>query len=56
MQEVVFGLALLNSQNIDLVNQATQFLKIKLPELVRAYINSGKPNNGILFSNLKLDK
>ncbi|XP_066906424.1 CCR4-NOT transcription complex subunit 1 isoform X2 [Halyomorpha halys] len=40
IQEVIFGISLLNSENSDTLNQATQFLRIKLPELIRSYINS----------------
>lgn len=42
IQEVTFGLALLHSSNSDTVLFATHFLKQKLPDLIRTYINSGK--------------
>ncbi|XP_014252247.1 CCR4-NOT transcription complex subunit 1 isoform X3 [Cimex lectularius] len=44
IQEVVFGIALLYSHNTEVASQATQFLKIKLPELIRSYINSDSNN------------
>uniref|UniRef100_UPI00358E5F7C CCR4-NOT transcription complex subunit 1-like isoform X3 n=1 Tax=Myxine glutinosa TaxID=7769 RepID=UPI00358E5F7C len=40
VQEVVFGLALLNSCNCDLQNFAEQFVKQKLPDLLRSYVDS----------------
>lgn len=40
VQEVAFGLALLHSSNSDLCNHATQFLKQKVPELLRSYTDS----------------
>ncbi|XP_034255857.1 CCR4-NOT transcription complex subunit 1 isoform X2 [Thrips palmi] len=39
VQEVVFGLALTHSSNTDTENFATQFVKQKLPELIRSYID-----------------
>uniref|UniRef100_A0A8C4WXR9 CCR4-NOT transcription complex, subunit 1 n=1 Tax=Eptatretus burgeri TaxID=7764 RepID=A0A8C4WXR9_EPTBU len=40
VQEVVFGLALLNSCNRDLQSFAEQFVKQKLPDLLRSYVDS----------------
>lgn len=42
VQEVVFGLALTSSANTDTQNFATQFVKQKLTELIRSYIDIGK--------------
>lgn len=42
VQEVVFGLALLHSSNPDTQNFASQFVKLKLPDLIRSYIDTGK--------------
>lgn len=42
VQEVVFGLALLNSSNAEIRNHANQFVKQKLPDLLRTYIDAGK--------------
>ncbi|XP_035388324.1 CCR4-NOT transcription complex subunit 1 isoform X8 [Electrophorus electricus] len=40
VQEVIFGLALLNSSNIDLRGFAAQFVKQKLPDLLRSYVDA----------------
>ncbi|GAB1606660.1 Hypothetical predicted protein [Argonauta hians] len=40
VQEVVFGLALLNSSNPDTQNYAANFVKQKLPDLLRSYVDS----------------
>ncbi|XP_032816690.1 CCR4-NOT transcription complex subunit 1 isoform X5 [Petromyzon marinus] len=40
VQEVVVGLALLNSSNQDLQGFAGQFVKQKLPDLLRSYVDS----------------
>ncbi|XP_039287191.1 LOW QUALITY PROTEIN: CCR4-NOT transcription complex subunit 1 [Nilaparvata lugens] len=40
VQEVVFGLALLHSSNPETLIFATQFVRQKLPDLIRVYINS----------------
>lgn len=40
VQEVVFGLALLNSSNLDTRNYAANFVKQKLPDLLRSYVDS----------------
>ncbi|XP_058011019.1 CCR4-NOT transcription complex subunit 1 isoform X2 [Ahaetulla prasina] len=40
VQEVIFGLALLNSFNPDLQVFAAQFVKQKLPDLLRSYIDA----------------
>ena len=42
VQEVVFGIALLNSSNADTRSYAAQFVKHKLPDLLRSYIDVGK--------------
>jgi CCR4-NOT transcription complex subunit 1 len=42
VQEVVFGLALLHSSDPDTQNFASQFVKLKLPDLIRSYIDTGK--------------
>jgi len=42
VQEVVFGLALTHSSNLDTQNFAFQFVKQKLPELIRSYIDIGE--------------
>ncbi|CAN2389296.1 CCR4-NOT transcription complex subunit [Pristimantis euphronides] len=39
VQEVIFGLALLNSSNSDLRGFAVQFVKQKLPDLLRSYVD-----------------
>ena len=41
VQEVVFGVALLNSSNTETKTHATQFVKQKLPDLIRSYVDSG---------------
>ena len=41
VQEVVFGLALLNSSSSDIRNLANQFVKQKLPDLLRSYVDAG---------------
>lgn len=41
VQEVVFGLALLNSSNAEIRNHANQFVKQKLPDLLRSYVDAG---------------
>ncbi|CAL9697168.1 unnamed protein product [Knipowitschia caucasica] len=40
VQEVIFGLALLNSSNVDLRGFAAQFIKQKLPDLLRSYVDA----------------
>ncbi|KAJ8302562.1 hypothetical protein KUTeg_018958 [Tegillarca granosa] len=40
VQEVIFGLALLNSSNSDTRLYASQFVKQKLPDLLRSYIDA----------------
>ncbi|XP_075998562.1 CCR4-NOT transcription complex subunit 1 isoform X4 [Genypterus blacodes] len=40
VQEVIFGLALLNSSNADLRGFAAQFIKQKLPDLLRSYVDA----------------
>ncbi|XP_049339751.1 CCR4-NOT transcription complex subunit 1 isoform X2 [Astyanax mexicanus] len=40
VQEVIFGLALLNSSNSDLRGFAAQFVKQKLPDLLRSYVDA----------------
>lgn len=40
VQEVIFGLALLNSSNSDLRGFASQFVKQKLPDLLRSYVDA----------------
>ncbi|XP_057692286.1 CCR4-NOT transcription complex subunit 1 isoform X9 [Corythoichthys intestinalis] len=40
VQEVIFGLALLNSSNADLRGFSAQFIKQKLPDLLRSYIDA----------------
>ncbi|MCJ8734444.1 hypothetical protein PDJAM_G00235480 [Pangasius djambal] len=40
VQEVIFGLALLNSSNADLRGFAAQFVKQKLPDLLRSYVDA----------------
>lgn len=44
VQEVVFGLALLHSSNPETLVFATQFVRQKLPDLIRVYINSETGN------------
>ncbi|XP_067853724.1 CCR4-NOT transcription complex subunit 1 isoform X1 [Heptranchias perlo] len=49
VQEVIFGLALLNSSSSDLRGFALQFVKQKLPDLLRSYIDvdvSGNQEGG----------
>uniref|UniRef100_A0A8C5HTK1 CCR4-NOT transcription complex subunit 1 n=1 Tax=Gouania willdenowi TaxID=441366 RepID=A0A8C5HTK1_GOUWI len=45
VQEVIFGLALLNSSNTDLRNFAAQFIKQKLPDLLRSYVDADLGGN-----------
>ena len=45
VQEVVFGLSLLNSSNTDTRTYAGQFVRQKLPDLVRTYVDTGKAKN-----------
>ncbi|KAM3828689.1 CCR4-NOT transcription complex subunit 1 isoform 4-T4 [Vipera latastei] len=45
VQEVIFGLALLNSFNPDLQIFAAQFIKQKLPDLLRSYIDADVSGN-----------
>ncbi|XP_039209480.1 CCR4-NOT transcription complex subunit 1 isoform X1 [Crotalus tigris] len=45
VQEVIFGLALLNSFNPDLQVFAAQFIKQKLPDLLRSYIDADVSGN-----------
>ncbi|XP_066506128.1 CCR4-NOT transcription complex subunit 1 isoform X2 [Hoplias malabaricus] len=40
VQEVIFGLGLLNSSNSDLRGFAAQFVKQKLPDLLRSYVDA----------------
>ncbi|XP_018594427.1 CCR4-NOT transcription complex subunit 1 isoform X1 [Scleropages formosus] len=40
VQEVIFGLALLNSSSSDLRGFASQFVKQKLPDLLRSYVDA----------------
>uniref|UniRef100_A0A8C5QAP2 CCR4-NOT transcription complex subunit 1 n=1 Tax=Leptobrachium leishanense TaxID=445787 RepID=A0A8C5QAP2_9ANUR len=47
VQEVIFGLALLNSSSGDLRGFAAQFVKQKLPDLLRSYVDvSGSQEGG----------
>lgn len=50
MQEVVFGLVCLESANYSTF--ALQFVKQKLPELIKSYINSGIRNTLIILISL----
>ncbi|GCC35607.1 hypothetical protein chiPu_0014093 [Chiloscyllium punctatum] len=45
VQEVIFGLALLNSSSSDLRGFALQFVKQKLPDLLRSYIDADVSGN-----------
>uniref|UniRef100_A0A673N6D0 CCR4-NOT transcription complex subunit 1 n=1 Tax=Sinocyclocheilus rhinocerous TaxID=307959 RepID=A0A673N6D0_9TELE len=45
VQEVIFGLALLNSSNADLRGFAAQFVKLKLPDLLRSYVHADLGGN-----------
>ncbi|XP_035798623.1 CCR4-NOT transcription complex subunit 1 isoform X3 [Amphiprion ocellaris] len=45
VQEVIFGLALLNSSNADLRGFAAQFIKQKLPDLLRSYVDADLGGN-----------
>ncbi|XP_033997028.1 CCR4-NOT transcription complex subunit 1 isoform X1 [Trematomus bernacchii] len=45
VQEVIFGLALLNSCSADLRGFATQFIKQKLPDLLRSYVDADLGGN-----------
>ncbi|XP_055011149.1 CCR4-NOT transcription complex subunit 1 isoform X2 [Boleophthalmus pectinirostris] len=45
VQEVIFGLALLNSSNVDLRGFAAQFIKQKLPDLLRSYVDADLGGN-----------
>ncbi|KAI1889966.1 hypothetical protein AGOR_G00168350 [Albula goreensis] len=45
VQEVIFGLALLNSSSLDLRGFAAQFVKQKLPDLLRSYVDSDLGGN-----------
>ncbi|XP_072292046.1 CCR4-NOT transcription complex subunit 1 isoform X2 [Eucyclogobius newberryi] len=45
VQEVIFGLALLSSSNTDLRGFAAQFIKQKLPDLLRSYVDSDLGGN-----------
>ncbi|XP_047451438.1 CCR4-NOT transcription complex subunit 1 isoform X3 [Mugil cephalus] len=45
VQEVIFGLALLNSSNADLCGFAAQFIKQKLPDLLRSYVDADLGGN-----------
>ncbi|XP_024834140.1 CCR4-NOT transcription complex subunit 1 isoform X6 [Bos javanicus] len=45
VQEVIFGLALLNSSSTDLRGFAAQFIKQKLPDLLRSYIDADVSGN-----------
>ena len=42
VQEITLSLNLLQATNVEVRNQATALLKAKLPELVRAYVDTGK--------------
>jgi len=42
VQEVAFGLALLHSSNQEVADAALQFVKQKLPALIRSYIGEGE--------------
>uniref|UniRef100_A0A3P8PW59 CCR4-NOT transcription complex subunit 1 n=1 Tax=Astatotilapia calliptera TaxID=8154 RepID=A0A3P8PW59_ASTCA len=44
-QKVIFGLALLNSSNTDLRGFAAQFIKQKLPDLLRSYVDADLGGN-----------
>ncbi|OWK16452.1 CNOT1 [Cervus elaphus hippelaphus] len=44
-QKVIFGLALLNSSSTDLRGFAAQFIKQKLPDLLRSYIDADVSGN-----------
>ncbi|XP_068595811.1 CCR4-NOT transcription complex subunit 1 [Brachionichthys hirsutus] len=45
VQEVIFGLALLSSSNTDLRGFAAQFIKQKLPDLLRSYVDADLGGN-----------
>uniref|UniRef100_UPI0037E7A4AE CCR4-NOT transcription complex subunit 1 isoform X1 n=1 Tax=Semicossyphus pulcher TaxID=241346 RepID=UPI0037E7A4AE len=45
VQEVIFGLALLNSSNADLRGFAALFIKQKLPDLLRSYVDADLGGN-----------
>ncbi|XP_055220397.1 CCR4-NOT transcription complex subunit 1 isoform X8 [Gorilla gorilla gorilla] len=45
VQEVIFGLALLNSSSSDLRGFAAQFIKQKLPDLLRSYVDADVSGN-----------
>ncbi|TRY54534.1 hypothetical protein DNTS_033400 [Danionella cerebrum] len=45
LSKVIFGLALLNSSNADLRGFANQFVKQKLPDLLRSYVDSDLGGN-----------
>ncbi|XP_070299285.1 CCR4-NOT transcription complex subunit 1 isoform X16 [Salvelinus sp. IW2-2015] len=45
VQEVIFGLALLNSCNADLRGFAAQFVKQRLPDLLRSYVDADLGGN-----------
>uniref|UniRef100_A0A3B3REG1 CCR4-NOT transcription complex subunit 1 n=1 Tax=Paramormyrops kingsleyae TaxID=1676925 RepID=A0A3B3REG1_9TELE len=45
VQEVIFGLALLNSSNSELKGFAAQFVKQKLPDLLRSYVDTDLTGN-----------
>nr|XP_046203510.1 CCR4-NOT transcription complex subunit 1 isoform X16 [Oncorhynchus gorbuscha] len=45
VQEVIFGLALLNSCNADLRGFAVQFVKQRLPDLLRSYVDADLGGN-----------
>ncbi|KAM9510034.1 CCR4-NOT transcription complex subunit 1-like isoform 1-T1 [Guaruba guarouba] len=45
VQEVIFGLALLNSFSSDLRGFAAQFIKQKLPDLLRSYVDADVSGN-----------
>lgn len=45
VQEVIFGLALLSSSNADLRGFAGQFIKQKLPDLLRSYVDADLGGN-----------
>uniref|UniRef100_A0A8C7Z4A9 CCR4-NOT transcription complex subunit 1 n=1 Tax=Oryzias sinensis TaxID=183150 RepID=A0A8C7Z4A9_9TELE len=45
VQEVIFGLALLSSSNTDLRGFSAQFIKQKLPDLLRSYVDADLGGN-----------
>ncbi|WAR11775.1 CNOT1-like protein [Mya arenaria] len=47
VQEVVFGLAFLQSSNQEIQNHAIQFVKQKLPDLIRSYVDADFPRDRV---------